>query len=637
MILENCCKSKRNLSTAWIDYKKAFDSVSHEWILKALQLYKISPIISNFLSISMTKWKTRLFLSHNTGTCRSECLRIKRGIFQGDSLSPLLCCMAIIPLSSELNNTDYGYKIFETKVNHLFYMDDLKLFARNDYELEGLLTTAKGFSNDIGMEFGLDKCAKASFLRGVLKKTANISLDIDTIIRELEPGESYKYLGVHECNGINHSAMKEKVRKEYYRRIRLVLKTELNSKNRIAAINTLAVPVVQYSYNIINWNLLDLQRMDRKPRKLLTSHRMHHPKADVDRLYLPRSNGGRGMIQLEMAYKTTTIAMSTYLSTNSDWMLKLVYQHHKSNKLHSIVKEARIYEKDLDFNIGTPPHPDLPATKQAKMVKQAAKACGLKQLGEKWLKKPLHGKYNLRCQKADVDVTATHQWLRSSGPKSETEGFIIAAQDQYLFTRNYQANILKTGVDDKCRFCDKFTETIDHLISSCSILAPTEYKNRHDRVGQYLHWTICKHYRLSTPTNWFEHHPQPVVEGENVSILWDFSIHTDRTIQANRPDIIIKDFKEQTCLLIDMSIPTDQNIAVKEFDKLSKYKDLEIEIGRMWNLKATTVPVIVGALGMIKKGCQKHLDKIPGQPQLQKIQQIVLTSTAHILRKTLSI
>ena len=61
-----------------------------------------------------------------------------------------------------------------------------------------------------------------------------------------------------------------------------------------------------------------------------------------------------------------------------------------------------------------------------------------------------------------------------------------------------------------------------------------------------------------------------------------------------------------------MSIPTDQNIAVKEFDKLSKYKDLDIEIGRKWNLKATTVPVIVGALGMIKKGCQKHLDKIPG-------------------------
>jgi len=72
VILENCQKSKRNLSTAWIDHSKAFDSVSHEWILTNLQLYKISPTISNFLQSIMPKWKTRLFLSHNNGTCRSD-------------------------------------------------------------------------------------------------------------------------------------------------------------------------------------------------------------------------------------------------------------------------------------------------------------------------------------------------------------------------------------------------------------------------------------------------------------------------------------------------------------------------------------------------------------------------------------
>ena len=108
-------------------------------------------------------------------------------------------------------------------------------------------------------------------------------------------------------------------------------------------------------------------------------------------------------------------------------------------------------------------------------------------------------------------------------------------------------------------------------------------------------------------------------------------------IFPNRPNIIVKDFKEKTCLLIDMSISTDQNIPAKEFDKLSKYKDLEIEIQRMWKLRTSTVPVIVGALGMIKKACQKHLDTIPGEPQLQEIQKIVLTSTAHILCKALSI
>ena len=86
-----------------------------------------------------------------------------------------------------------------------------------------------------------------------------------------------------------------------------------------------------------------------------------------------------------------------------------------------------------------------------------------------------------------------------------------------------------------------------------------------------------------------------------------------------------------------MSIPTDRKIPAKEFDKLSKYKDLEIEIQRIWKLRTSIVPVIVGVLGIIKKGCQKHLDTISVESQLQEIQKIVLTSTAHILRKALSI
>ncbi|XP_063585357.1 uncharacterized protein LOC134762740 [Penaeus indicus] len=269
------------------------------------------------------------------------------------------------------------------------------------------------------------------------------------------------------------------------------------------------------------------------------------------------------------------------------------------------------YEREFELEDNVARNDELPATKQAKSSKSSVKSCALRQTAERWNQKSLHGKYPLRCQQADVDQTATHQWLRSSGLKAETESFILAAQDQSLFTRNYQANILKNGTNEKCRFCDTHKETIDHLISGCPVLATNEYKNRHDRVGKYLHWTICNSYNIKTCEHWYEHKPEPVVEGENATLLWDFSIHTDRTIQTNRPNIIIKDFKEKTCLLIDTSVPCDQNIAHKEFDKLSKYKDLEIEIQKMWSLKATTVPVIVGALGMIKKQTQKHLDKIP--------------------------
>ena len=232
---------------------------------------------------------------------------------------------------------------------------------------------------------------------------------------------------------------------------------------------------------------------------------------------------------------------------------------------------------------------------------------------------------------------ATHQWLRSLGLKGETEGFILAAQDQSLFTHNYQANVLHNGADESCRFCEDKLETIDHLVSGCSVLTPNEYKNRHDRVGQYLHWKIINHFSIETNSNWYEQHPEAVTEGKNVTILWDFPVHTDRMIQANRPDIVVKDKRNSTCLLIDMSVPTDKNVSAKVFEKLSKYKDLEIEIEKMWQLKTTIIPVVVGALGLIKKGTIDYLKKIPGEPSLSEIQKIVLNSTAHILRRALSV
>ena len=128
------------------------------------------------------------------------------------------------------------------------------------------------------------------------------------------------------------------------------------------------------------------------------------------------------------------------------------------------------------------------STEKAKQIKAQAKTKNINELKEGWKDKPLHGKCPIRASDPDGNSSLTHQRLASSGLKSETEGFIIAAQDQSLPTRNFQANILENGADPKCRVCDKHTETIDHLVPGCSILAPTEYLNRHDRLGQYNHW-----------------------------------------------------------------------------------------------------------------------------------------------------
>ena len=87
---------------------------------------------------------------------------------------------------------------------------------------------------------------------------------------------------------------------------------------------------------------------------------------------------------------------------------------------------------------------------------------------------------------------------------------------------------------------------------------------------------------------WYEHEPKTVTENDSVTILWYTPIHTERTIAANRPDIVLKNKKDKTCLLIYMTIPLDTNTSVKTTEKLNKYKDLEIEVERMWGQNYTT-------------------------------------------------
>ena len=112
-------------------------------------------------------------------------------------------------------------------------------------------------------------------------------------------------------------------------------------------------------------------------------------------------------------------------------------------------------------------------------------------------------------------------------------------------------------------------------------------------------------------------------------------IQTDRTILNNKPDIIIRDKGKRTCILIDVAISGDRNVIKKEAEKILKYKDLTIEIQRMWNVKTKVISVIVGATGTVSKSFRKYVSNIPGKYKVKELQKTAILGTAHILRKVL--
>ena len=230
------------------------------------------------------------------------------------------------------------------KISHLLYIDDLKLLGRNGNDLNNEIKIVQTISKDINMNFGLEKCARIC-LKSRVQSKMRIGNTFENDIKELDPRKAYKYLGIEENFDIQHKNEKEKLKKEYLR-LRLVLVTELSAKNKIQATGSLAVPVLKYSFGIVNWHQEKLQKLDRKTRKLLTIHEQHHPKADVDRLYVPRKQGGRGLVQLEAAHAVEITKLMQYEDRKEDPLIQ-VFRTHQHNTDSAVLQTARYFKTEV--------------------------------------------------------------------------------------------------------------------------------------------------------------------------------------------------------------------------------------------------------------------------------------------------
>ena len=191
----------------------------------------------------------------------------------------------MIPLSSILRKAKAAYELSESKerINHLLFIDDLKLHSRREKGLDSLVQTVRVFSEDTEMEFGIEKCAILAMEQGKIVKSLGIELPDHKVIKSLEEGENYKYLGILEADKFSEEKMKLNVSKEYIRRFRKVLKSKLDGGNLVRGVNTWTVSPLRYSAAFISWRKSELQAIYRKTRKLFTIYGALHPKSHVDK------------------------------------------------------------------------------------------------------------------------------------------------------------------------------------------------------------------------------------------------------------------------------------------------------------------------------------------------------------------
>ena len=130
------------------------------------------------------------------------------------------------------------------RINHLLYMDDLKLIGKNKSEIESLTHTVRVFSSDISMDFGIEKCATLSIKRGRRVESYGVDLPSGETIKSQEEDGTYKYLGVLEADNIKHNEIKKEITKEYVARCHQILRSHLYARNKIDTINIYAVAML---------------------------------------------------------------------------------------------------------------------------------------------------------------------------------------------------------------------------------------------------------------------------------------------------------------------------------------------------------------------------------------------------------
>ena len=474
--------NRKNIFCIWLDYKKAFDSVSHPRLIKSLELAKVPTILINAITRLTRTWSANAYLSTNTGNIESGTIEYKRGILQGDALSVILFILQVNPASFLLENAD-GYKLgkLEPKENlsHLFFVDGLKLHAINMDTAKLLLDIITTFTKDVGMSFGEQKCAYVCVKRGK-RKSLGKSIEINGLkVKELQEEELYTYLGQDEAVGYDGVLNKEKVTKEYQRRVRKIWTSELYSGNKVTAHNTFAVPLIIPMIGILNWTRKEIEDLDKATRRIMCYTGNLHMRSDINRIYVPRKLGGRGLTSIEDSYTARMFSLAKHIKEAADTnaFMKKVKQHEQENII-------RLKDQLLEYH----------NIKPEEYTKQAVKTKLKQDHMKAWKNKPLH-RYLFEKIEADdeIDQEASNQWLHS-GMSSHVEGYINAMQEQEIATKATKKRRNKDQtMNSKCRLCETQEETVLHVLGACPSLSTNLYISaRHDNVEQIIVEEVLK-------------------------------------------------------------------------------------------------------------------------------------------------
>lgn len=322
------------------------------------------------------------------------------------------------------------------------------------------------------------------------------------------------------------SEVKEKLSALYLEKMKKIWNSHLNAINKCKATNILAIPIISHTFGSIRWTVNEILALDRKTRKTISKARSLHPNASIERLYLPRHQGGRGLTRIEDLYGRIALSTARKVYTSNDPLLNFTRDHELGDRAAFLFKAAKRAATSFGLKIvfdgdergSTENCLNLTAAELKKVIKTSVTS----NLLQKHTEKPMHGQYFKNVETLGLSAKLTFAFLNSPGLYSETEGFITSCQDGVFPSLVYQREIMGIKLKNTfCRACKINPETTMHLLAACPKYAPNLYIARRDSTLEVLYYHLRHKYNIDpAPIPPYRNDEIPsVVENEQIKIL----------------------------------------------------------------------------------------------------------------------
>ena len=597
-------RKQKKYCELYIDVEKAYDSICHDWITTCLKYYNIPNKINKAVEHMMNNWTIKLHYNKD----EVGDIRLKNGILQGDSFSPLLFVLSIDCISKKLNEhipkitIPNGNASFT--INHIYYMDDLKIIVETAEQMAQANKILLKISNAIGLKINDNK--SGLLIKG--KQQIPEELKVYPKVTDTNP---YKYLGVELSDKVSKNNYISRVKKNIEKTLDTIMSKQLSTMNTIRQINSDVISKLRYASSVVPWRLGDLDQLDKLIRQKLYEHKVYSKMLPSARLYIKKEQLGLGLMSCRNEY------------TKELFRVLLKYRWESKSNLNDLIEvtnmapegiwkklirscKKQITEKEIEKIINTREHEEKNRISKALTdIEEKFQDIYISKWKES--KVQFYERVNSDDTIADPLIAA---W-RTLNIKRDAYLQILKMQEDAIFTGNRKAHILNKPIAKFCKYCTNTTCSISHILLGCPIAKKMQIR-RHDNICKEIYYAIYKKHKQHDNTVWPSHIPKCTrFEKENITILYNKEVLPRSTgAYPKRPDVYVE-FGQELAYIFDVAIVSDHKVRETYSQKVGKYQQLSQMLYQEKGIKkAMIIPVIISTSGLINKHSYQRLREL---------------------------